>query len=140
MNVVADASVAIKWALPFRSDEPDSEQALGLLSRVRDGMVRLHQPPHWFAEVSGVLVRLSPETALDDIADLHEIRFERVESKALYLRASKLAMDLGQHLFDALYHAVALEVPDGVLVTADERYYRKARALGHIARLADLPD
>jgi hypothetical protein len=31
-------------------------------------------------------------------------------------------------LFDTLYHAVALEHEDALLVTADERYYEKPKA------------
>jgi hypothetical protein len=41
------------------------------------------------------------------------------------------------HLFDTLYHAVALEHEDALLVTADDRYYRKAEHYGTIAVLRD---
>jgi predicted nucleic acid-binding protein len=44
----------------------------------------------------------------------------------VYLSACELARSLGQHVFDTLYHAVALETPSAMLVTADERYYHKA--------------
>ncbi len=37
------------------------------------------------------------------------------------------------------YHAAALSQPDAVLVTADERYFGKAAALGRIVRLRDWP-
>jgi predicted nucleic acid-binding protein len=40
-------------------------------------------------------------------------------------------------MFDTLYHAVALHTPDAVLVTADKRYYDKARSEGQIILLAD---
>ena len=30
-------------------------------------------------------------------------------------------MELKQHLFDTFYHALALETPDAILVTADDR-------------------
>jgi predicted nucleic acid-binding protein len=52
-------------------------------------------------------------------------------------RSIEMVIDLGQHLFDTLYHAVALETPDAVLITADERYFRAARHAGRIARLRD---
>jgi hypothetical protein len=45
-------------------------------------------------------------------------------------RGVELAMELKQHLFDSYYHGVALETPDCVLITADERYLRAARAKG----------
>lgn len=51
---------------------------------------------------------------------------------------TRLAIDLKHHLFDTLYHAVALTHSDAVRVTADESYYRKARAMGRIVHLADL--
>ncbi|HEX6136452.1 MAG TPA: type II toxin-antitoxin system VapC family toxin [Casimicrobiaceae bacterium] len=137
MNVVVDASVAVKWVVPFKGDEDDSGLALQLLSRIRNGQVALHQPPHWFAEIAGVIVRLSPATIHDDIADLYEIKFQRIESRTLYVRACKLAQELEHHVFDTLYHAAALDVPDAVLITADERYYAKARSVGRIVRLAD---
>jgi predicted nucleic acid-binding protein len=36
-----------------------------------------------------------------------------------------------------MYHAVALNTERCTLVTADRRYYRKARSLGGIVLLAD---
>jgi hypothetical protein len=49
----------------------------------------------------------------------------------------ELAIELKQHLFDTYYHGVALETPDCVLVTADERYLRTAHAKGRIVTLTD---
>jgi hypothetical protein len=46
-----------------------------------------------------------------------------------------LAIRLNHHVFDTLYHAVALSVPQTTLVTADETYYRKAQAFGAIRLL-----
>jgi predicted nucleic acid-binding protein len=48
-----------------------------------------------------------------------------------------LALRYRHHLFDTLYHAVALHTPGAVLVTADERYYNKTRLEGQISVLAD---
>ena len=50
-----------------------------------------------------------------------------------------LAVDVRcqHHLFDTLYHAVAMQNPDATLVTADRRYYDKARSEGQIIMLAD---
>ena len=44
---------------------------------------------------------------------------------------------LKHHLFDTLYHALAFTIPGAVLVTADRRYFDKARHLGQIAWLPD---
>lgn len=134
--IVVDASVTVKWFDPS-PDETDSEKALDLLSAVKNGDVSLCQPPHWLAEVVAVLARLSPATAREDIGDLYEIRFRRMESKGIYSAACTLSCELNHHLFDTLYHAVALTVGDALLVTADERYYNKARQYGSISLLSD---
>ena len=52
-------------------------------------------------------------------------------------RGLELGIELKQDLFDTFYHAVALENQDGVLITADQRYLRAARAKGHIIDLMD---
>jgi hypothetical protein len=46
-------------------------------------------------------------------------------------------VDLNQHLFDTLYHAVALETPDATLITADERYLATGAPMGRVIRLTD---
>jgi len=52
-------------------------------------------------------------------------------------RATLLTIETDSHLFDTLYHAVALEHEDALLVTADDRYHRKAAHNGRIASLRD---
>lgn len=54
-------------------------------------------------------------------------------------RACRLSIELNHHLFDTLYHAVALETADTVLVTADWHYLDKARHLGRIISLEEWP-
>lgn len=137
-RIVADASVILKWVLPERDDETDADKALTLLDQVKAGNVTLHQPPHWLAEVAGVLSRLSPATVLDDVADLYDMGCDVIATPDVYFTACELARDLNHHLFDTLYHAVALNLPDGVMVTADKRYYDKAMAKGKIILLAGL--
>jgi predicted nucleic acid-binding protein len=137
-QIVADASVIVKWMLPERDDEADIEQALTLLEQVKFGNVTLHQPPHWLAEVAGVLSRLSPATVLDDVADLYDMGCDVLATPDVYFTACELARDLNHHLFDTLYHAVALNLPDGVMVTADRQYYEKARKKGRIVLLEGL--
>jgi hypothetical protein len=66
------------------------------------------------------------------IADL---MMRAVEEQALKKRRAR-ARSLGHHLFDALYHAVALEVEGALLVTADEHYHREACAHGSIVLLS----
>jgi predicted nucleic acid-binding protein len=61
-----------------------------------------------------------------------------VESTAVYLTACDLAILLNHHLFDTLYHAVALLTPEATLVTADRRYFDKAQSHGRIVLLSNL--
>lgn len=136
-RIVADASVIVKWLHPARDDEPDSGNALRLLEHFESGKIALHQPPHWLAEVAAVTARLSPKTAVEDILDLCRMSIPVVATPEVYLTACDLSLDLNHHFFDTLYHAVALHVDRAMLVTADERYYRKARRRGAILRLAE---
>lgn len=138
MNLVVDASVALKWFFRERDEEADVEPALALLQALDAGRVTMLQPPHFLAEVSAVLAREKPDTAHEDVADLQLVDWHPVADPALYALAIDLARDLGRHLFDTLYHATALHEAEATLVTADERYYASAQTRGHIVRLADL--
>jgi predicted nucleic acid-binding protein len=94
------------------------------------------QPPHWLAEVGAVLSRLSPSTVVRDVERLHALELPVRADAEVYRRACRLAIELNQHVFDTLYHAVALETPGAVLVTADERYAKAARPVGSLTPLA----
>lgn len=137
-RLVVDASVVVKWLVPQRKDEADTEQALILLDGIKGGRVRVHQPVHWLAETAAVLARLSPETAAEDVADLYAMSLPVESGPEVYLVACDLAQSLNQHVFDTLYHAVALTLPNTVLVTADARYERSARRRGAVLLLRDL--
>ena len=138
-RVVLDASVIIKWVLPERDSEADTDKALMLLEDIRADRLEVLQAPHWLAEVAAVLARLSPSTALEDIANLHDLRFAVESGAELYFRATELAIQLDHHLFDTLYHACAQGRSDTWLITADARYYRRAADLGFIMLLSDWP-
>ena len=137
MNVIVDASAALKWFFRSGDDEADLDIALDLLRRVADGSVTLLQPPHFIAEMSAVFSREVPVIAQAALGDLLSVEMQRIETEAVYVRAVELSLRFQHHLFDTLYHAVALESADALLVTADERHWRKARTAGRIVRLAD---
>lgn len=137
IHVVADANVAIKWFLPPAVAEQDQDLAVALLEQVKTGKIALREPPHWLAEVAAVLSRLAPATARQNIEDLYAMRVPVMATLKTYTTASSLAISLNQHVFDTLYHAVALDASDCTLVTADERYYKKARSRGNIVLLRD---
>lgn len=57
MNLVLDASVAIKWFFRDEPNEQDAQRALQILQAVGSGEARLVQPPHFMAEMCAVLAR-----------------------------------------------------------------------------------
>lgn len=137
MIAVVDASVAVKWFLHELPEEQHTDLALQLLEQSVLGFLSMVQPPHFVAEVAAVLARLKPVNAQDDLVDLLDIKHHTLASPEIYVTALDLAIRYRHHLFDTLYHAVALHTPGAVLVTADERYHNKARLEGQIALLAD---
>ena len=138
MNVVVDASVIVKWIFPESEAEEHVEQALELLAGIQDGKVILLQPPHWLVEVAAVVTRIRPELAEPALDLLDAMEFPIVDGLPVLKRASRIAHDLNHHVFDTLYHAVALEY-DHTLVTADDHYFRKAKHLGRIVPLQSWP-
>ncbi|HEV2853533.1 MAG TPA: type II toxin-antitoxin system VapC family toxin [Thermoanaerobaculia bacterium] len=138
MNVVVDASVIVKWVFPESEAEEHVEQALELLAGIKDGKVILLQPPHWLVEVAAVVTRLRPEFAEPALDLLDAMEFPAIEDLSVLKRASRISRDLNHHLFDTLYHAVALEY-DHTLVTADDHYFRKAKHLGRMVLLKAWP-
>ena len=138
MIVVVDASVAVKWFLPGSPDEHHTETAMQLLEKSVLGFLPMVQPDHFVTEVAAVLARLKPDEAHKDLLDLLHIRFSTLASPDIYATALDLAIRHQHHLFDTLYHAVALHTPDAVLITADARYHAKARRDGQISLLSDV--
>ncbi len=137
MIVVLDASVILKWLLEDPAREPDTEKAFALVESVVSGRLEILQPVHWLAEVAAVAARLAPQTAVGDVEMLAAFEFPTTDSPTIIRRATGLAIETKLHLFDTLYHAVALEHQDALLVTADERYYGKALGFGTIRALHD---
>ena len=137
MRCVVDASVALKWFFQSAPDEADVDAAVALLCANRDGLVDFYQPPHFIAEVAAVLARTKPDEAQADLSDLMEVDCRIVEDAPIHRTALDLAIRLDRHLFDALYHAVALHTSSAVLVAADRRYFAKAQTIGHILLLDD---
>jgi predicted nucleic acid-binding protein len=61
----------------------------------------------------------------------------RIESKQVLERGLFLSQQLKHHLFDALYHAVAIE-HGAMLITSDDAYFARALRLGNIKLLVNL--
>ena len=136
-TVVLDASVIVKWIFADRAEEPYSLQALQILQFIKESRLSVVQPPHWLAEVAAVTVRLESQQARQAVSLLHALEFPVSVGVEIYQKACELSASLNQHMFDTLYHAVALIESGAVLVTADEQYYRKAYKAGRIVRLRE---
>jgi predicted nucleic acid-binding protein len=137
MTVVLDASVIIKWVFADRAEESHSFQALHILQLIKESRLAVAQPPHWLAEVAAVIARLDPSRARRAVSLLYALELPIVTDVEVYQRACGLSTSLAQHVFDTLYHAVALHESEAMLVTADDRYYRGAHHIGQIVRLKD---
>ena len=138
MILAADAGVALEWLSNVGDSEPDRDRALAVLTRVDDGSVQLVQPPHFIAEVAAVLARAKPEAAEDDLLDLLNVECSTVDTPETYATALDLSIRYQHHLFDTLYHAVALHVPGASLIAADRRCYDdKASGEGRVILLSD---
>jgi predicted nucleic acid-binding protein len=134
---VLDASVIVKWIFSDRAEEAHSFQALQILQLIKESRVTVVQPPHWLAEVAAVVVRLDPDRCGQAVSLLHALEFPVVTGVEVFHKACDLSASFKQHVFDTLYHAVALTEPGAVFVTADEQYYRKASSVGRIVRLKE---
>jgi len=121
VTVVVDASVILRWLLEDPAKEPDTEKALALIDAVIHGKLEILQPVHWLIEVAAVATRLTPQTACADVELLSAMQFPTSDDPNVLLRATALAIETVHHLFDTLYHAVALEHDGAVLVTADDQ-------------------
>ena len=136
MRLVVDASVAVKWFLKERQDEPHLAQAEAVAAAIERSGTVLLAPVHWILEIIAVLARTDPGAVDDALLFLDDMKPTTIQGVPVLKRAADLSIALNHHLFDTLYHAVALE-ERATLVTADEIYFAKATMLGNIQRLAD---
>ena len=138
MKLVVDASVALKWVLGPVQSEPDLAEAAVLLKALGDGVHTAFQPVHWQTEIVAVVARKAPLRIDGTLVLLNQTPFTPVGDVTVLRRAAQLSAALSHHLFDTLYHAVALET-GATLISADETYVRKARQIGQIELLSALP-
>jgi predicted nucleic acid-binding protein len=135
VRLVVDASVAIKWFVGA-INEQHLPQADAVATQIEQGETELLAPSHWTAEVVAVLARRDPRLVDPALIALNDMSPVVIQGLSVLKRAADIAIALDHHLFDTLYHAVALEV-GAILVTADEVYFDKACGLGAIQLLAD---
>lgn len=142
MICVVDASVAVKWFVQglWAQREEHVDQAIALLQAIHADRVTMRQPPHFLAEVAAVLARLDPQGAVRHVAWLDCLDIDHADPTEHLTTALELSLSLNHHLFDTLYHAVALDTPDALFITADRRYVDKAASRGRIVWLPDWVD
>jgi predicted nucleic acid-binding protein len=120
--IVVDASVALKWVI----EEPGSNAAAELQGQT------LLAPDLWLIECGNALWARVRRNALG-VADAVAL-FARLEgapvrtmpSQLYVAEALQLAADLNHPVYDCLYLAAALR-EDGVVITADSRFYEATR-------------
>ena len=83
-----------------------------------------------------MLSRLQPHLVDEAIDLLDVMQIPTVSDGNVYKLASHLAFELNHHLFDTLYHALAIH-EKAILVTADQRYFRKSKQRGSICLLPE---
>ena len=124
-SLVLDASVAIKWAVPF-AREPLTDESLRLFKRYVDGEVDFIVPDVFWAEVGNVLWkgtrqrRWRQDEAEAVAADMQARDFKTVSSRVLLPEALRIAFAHDRAVYDCLYVALAVQFKRD-LITADER-------------------
>jgi predicted nucleic acid-binding protein len=137
VNLVVDASVAIKWFAP----EVLSPEAESLL----DGGDDLFAPDLLLLECGNIIwkkVRLGELARADGDAALAALRsgpIRLLDTTPLVEQALQLAHEIQRPVYDCVYLASA-EAVDAIVVTADRRFFEQcwsSKMGGRIAWLAD---
>ena len=137
MVVVPDASVVLKWVLQ-REDEPDSPVALRVLQEYLEERIEIRLPSLWRYEVGNILALKQPGLASESMETLLSYQFlEETLNRDYCLAVLRFMRDLqGISFYDASYHVLAQRM-QGVYLTADNDYVKKARRKAHIALLSN---
>lgn len=122
IDVVSDASVALKWF--HEEGEAEVEDARALLDAYADGHLALHVLDLTSYEIGNALLRGRPRLSADRVATVLESLADICPSltlSAVELRAATfLAERHGLTLYDAAY-AAAAQARGGVLATVDRQ-------------------
>jgi predicted nucleic acid-binding protein len=124
--MIVDANIVVKWFVP----EDDSDAALAL--RLQG---ELFAPDVMLIEYRNALLNkvrrraISPDQARRAEREIDDVGITIVPSVPLLGEAFRLALDLGEPIYDCIYLAAAI-ASDRVLVTADERFATKVQGSG----------
>lgn len=136
MIVVPDASVLLKWVL--EKEEPASyRQALHLQAAFLAEEVELQVPTLWRYEVGNVLGLKQSRLAGDLMKALLAFELEEVPFQHDY------TLEVLSHMqeitwvtfYDSAYHVLARRI-QGMYVTADAAYVKRAKRKGHVTLLS----
>ena len=137
MTLVVDASVVVKWLVY----EPGRILARELLSRDE----QVHAPDLVLVETGNALWKkvrrgeISVDQASTGVISLPRLFESLLPSSALVGRAMRIALEIDHPVYDCLYIACA-ESLDAWLVTADDRFVRKAKTSSSSVRIYGLSD
>jgi predicted nucleic acid-binding protein len=135
VNLVVDASVAIKWFV----EEPLYEEADRLLGEAST----LSAPDLFIPEVTNIAWKKAMRGEIGRVqarnvpVELQLLRIDLHASLSLVARALDVALTLEHLVYDCFYLACA-EVIDAPLVTADDRLHQRVRNTEFAARVRHL--
>ena len=134
---VPDASVILKWAIGLET-ESHHEKAIHILDAWVDNKIEIVLPELWVFEVGNFLGRMVQDLALEKMETLLDFHFKtRKLDKGTCKLIFKLMNDLSVSFYDASYHALAQKM-GGIFITADKKYYQKAKIKGGIELLENI--
>ena len=136
---VLDTSVVFKWF--SESNEADVGSAHRLRRGILEGTYSITVPDLLFYELANALryhPGLSPEEVIMAVDAIFNLEFDvRSISTELAASAVKLGYSLNITVYDACFLALA-QKEKKTLITADYKFYERAKGAKHIARLSDL--
>ena len=137
MIVVPDASVILKWVLE-REDEPGHAQAMKLQEAMLAENIEIRVPTLWRYEVGNVLGLKKPVMATELMGALLAYEFDEVPLRTEYALAVLEHMQevKGVTFYDAAYHVLAIRT-EGLYLTADTAYVKRAKRKGHVSLLSE---
>ena len=128
MNLVVDASVAVKWLV----DEEGSDAARQLALEDH----ALHAPRLMASEVGNALINkvrrglIDPDTARLLGSHIAEMPVQWCEDESVSADAIQIALSLGRPVYDCVYMALAHHV-SGQVITADSRLVNAVEPTEH---------
>lgn len=131
---IVDSSVIIKWII----EEEYRDKAVELRKNFFQKKIELGIPTLAYYEVINYISRIYP---LKSIFLFSQILILKMTEFFVTLENMARTIEITQKFpktafYDATYHALAIQ-HNGTFITADEKYYKQAKALKHIQLLKD---